>query len=84
MTPAHKFACMNITFLHAWAGLLRSHGRPNIPSRRPKESSRMAGGVGWGGWGWGGGMGWGGGSGKRSRRYTQEFAYDPPQFRIMV
>ena len=49
MTPAHKFACMNITFLHAWAGLLRSHGRPNIPSRRPKESSRMAGGVGWGG-----------------------------------
>ena len=78
MTPAHKFACMNITFLHAWAGLLRSHGRPNIPSRRPKESSRMAGGVGWVG---GGG---GGGSGKRSRRYTQEFAYDPPQFRIMV
>ena len=49
MTPAHKFACMNITFLHAWAGLLRPHGRPNIPSRRPKESSRMAGGMGEGG-----------------------------------
>ena len=59
MTPAHKFACMNITFLHAWAGLLRSHGRPNMPSRHLKESSRMAGGVGWvGGWG---GVGVGGG-----------------------